>query len=149
MAKTLFDHLNAITDKKDPKYWDTLDESERKTWSNYMILRFLSMKPEWIELIADIQPYLQEAPPKAMYLCLIGLIPKTRAFLKYMKPASSEKYEDWIIELICKYYNVSKLQAEEYYLILYQTTSGKTHIKEIAEAYGTDPKQITKLKLKV
>ena len=149
MAKTLFDHLNAITDKKDPKYWDTLDESERKTWSNYMILRFLSMKPEWIELIADVQPYLQEVPPKAMYLCLIGLIPKTRAFLKYMKPASSEKYEDWIIELICKYYNVSKLQAEEYYLILHQTTSGKTHIKEIAEAYGTDPKQITKLKLKV
>lgn len=149
MAKTLFDHLNAICDKKDPKYWDTLDESERKTWSNYMILRFLSMKPEWIELIADIQLYLQEAPPRAMYLCLIGLIPKTRAFLKYMKPASSEKYEDWIIELICKYYNVSKLQAEEYYLILHQTTSGKTHIKEIAEAYGTDPKQITKLKLKV
>ena len=149
MAKTLFDHLNAICDKKDPKYWDTLEESEKKTWSNYMILRFLSMKPEWIELIADIQPYLQEVPPKAMYLCLIGLIPKTRAFLKYMKPASSEKYEDWIIELICKYYNVSKLQAEEYYLILHQTTLGKTHIKEIAEAYGTDPKQITKLKLKV
>jgi hypothetical protein len=149
MAKTLFDHLNAICDKKDPKYWDTLDESERKTWSNYMILRFLSMKPEWIELIADVQPYLQEVPPRAMYLCLIGLIPKTRAFLKYMKPASSEKYEDWIIELVCKYYNVSKLQAEEYYLILHQTTSGKTHIKEIAEAYGTDPKQITKLKLKV
>ena len=148
-AKTLFDHLNAICDKKDPKYWDTLDESDKKTWSNYMILRFLSMKPEWIELIADIQLYLQEAPPRAMYLCLIGLIPKTRAFLKYMKPASSEKYEDWIIELICKYYNVSKLQAEEYYLILHQTTSGKTHIKEIAEAYGTDPKQITKLKLKV
>jgi hypothetical protein len=33
--------------------------------------------------------------------------------------------------------------------ILYQSTTGKLHIKEIAEAYGTDPKQITKLKLKV
>jgi len=149
MAKTLFDHINAITQDKNPKYWDMLGESERKTWSNYMILRFLSMKPEWIELIADIQPYLQEAPPKATYLCLIGLIPKTRAFLKYMKPASSEKYEDWIIELVARYYSVSILQAEEYYLILHQTTLGKQHIKEIAEAYGTDPKQITKLKLKV
>ena len=149
MAKTLFDHLNAICDKKDPKYWDTLDESDKKTWSNYMILRFLSMKPEWIELIADIQPYIQEAPPKAMYLCLIGLIPKTRAFLKYMKPASSEKYEDWIIELIARYYEVSENEAEEYIKILYETTNGKLHIKEIAESYGTDPKQITKLKLKV
>ncbi len=149
MAKSLFDHLNAITQNKDPKYWDTLDESDKKTWSNYMILRFLSMKSEWIELIADIQPYLQEAPPKAMYLALIGLIPKTRAFLKYMKPASADKYEDWVIELVARYYEVSKLEAEDYVHILYQTTAGKTHIKEIAEAYGTDPKQITKLKLKI
>lgn len=149
MAKSLFDHLNAITQDKNPRYWDTLDESDKKTWSNYMILRFLSMKPEWIELIADIQPYIQEAPPKAMYLALIGLIPKTRAFLKYMKPSSADKYEDWVIELVARYYEVSKLEAEDYVHILYQTTAGKTHIKEIAEAYGTDPKQITKLKLKI
>jgi len=149
MAKTLFDHLNAITDKKDPKYWDNLEEADKKTWSNYMVLRFLSMKPEWIELIADIQPYIQNAPPRAMYLALIELVPKTRAFLKYMKPASSEKYEQWIVELIAQYYEVSQLEAEGYLEILYQTTNGKLHIKEIAEAYGTDPKQITKLKLKV
>ena len=149
MAKTLFDHLNAITLDKDPKYWDKLEEADKKTWSNYMILRFLSMKSEWVELIADISPYIQEAPPKAMYLALIGLIPKTRAFLKYMKPASADKYEGWVIELIAKYYEVSKLEAEDYVHILYQTTAGKTHIKEIAEAYGTDPKQITKLKLKI
>ena len=149
MAKTLFDHLNAICDKKDPKYWDTLDESDKKTWSNYMILRFLSMKPEWIELIADIQPYIQEAPPKAMYLCLSGLLQKKKVFLKYMKPVSADKYENWIIELVARYYEVSQLEAEGYLEILYQSTTGKLHIKEIAEAYGTDPKQITKLKLKV
>ena len=149
MAATLFDHIKAITQTQDPKYWDNISEEDKKTWSNYMILRFLSMKPEWIELIADIQPYLQEISPKVMYLCLIDLIPKTRAFLKYMKPTSSEKYEDWIIELIAKYYSVSTSQAEDYYLILHQTNDGKLHIKEIAEAYGTDPKQITKLKLKV
>ena len=149
MAKTLFDHLNAITYDKNPKYWDTLDESDKKTWSNYMILRFLSMKSEWIELITDIQPYIQEAPPKAMYLCLIGLIPKTRAFLKYMKPASSEKYEGWLIKLVARYYEVSETEAEDYAHILYQTTTGKLHIKEIAEAYGTETKVISALKLKV
>ncbi len=149
MAKTLFDHINAITQEKNPKYWDTLEDADKKTWSNYMILRFLSMKPEWIELVADIQPYLQEAPPKAMYLALIGLIPKTRAFLKYMKPASADKYEKWVIELVGRKYEVSLGEAEDYVHILYQTTSGKNHIKQIAEDYGTDPKQITKLKLKV
>jgi hypothetical protein len=149
MAKSLFDHLNAITDKKDPKYWDKLEDADKKTWSNYMILRFLSMKPEWIETIADIQPYIQNAPPKAMYLALIELIPKTRAFLKYMKPASAEKYEKWVVELVSQYYEVSQLEAEGYLEILYETTNGKLHIKEIAQAYGTDPKEITKLKLKV
>lgn len=149
MAKTLFDHLNAITDKKDPKYWDKLEDADKKTWSNYMILRFLSMKPEWIETIADIQPYIQNAPPRAMYLALIELFPKTRAFLKYMKPASAEKYEKWVVELVSQYYEVSQLEAEAYLEILYETTNGKLHIKEIAQAYGTDPKEITKLKLKV
>jgi len=149
MAKTLFDHLNAITYDKNPKYWDSLEDVDKKTWSNYMIIRFLSMNPDWIETIADVQPYLQEAPPKAMYLALIGLIPKTRAFLKYMKPASSDKYESWVVDLIARKYEVSLSEAEDYVHILYQTTSGKNHIKQIAEDYGTDAKQITKLKLKV
>jgi hypothetical protein len=149
MAKTLFDHLNAITYDKNPKYWDSLEDVDKKTWSNYMIIRFLSMNPDWIETIADVQPYIQNAPPKAMYLCLSGLLQKKKVFLKYMKPVSADKYENWIIELVARYYEVSQLEAEGYLEILYQSTNGKLHIKEIAEAYGTDPKQITKLKLKV
>jgi len=149
MAKTLFDHLNAITYDKNPKYWDSLEDVDKKTWSNYMIIRFLSMNPDWIETIADVQPYIQNAPPKAMYLCLSGLLQKKKVFLKYMKPVSADKYENWIVELVARYYEVSQLEAEGYLEILYQSTSGKLHIKEIAEAYGTDPKQITKLKLKV
>ena len=74
MPKSLFDHVKAITNEQNPKYFDTLEEADKKTWSNYMILRFLSMKPEWIETIAEIQPYIQNAPPKAMYLALIELI---------------------------------------------------------------------------
>jgi hypothetical protein len=149
MAKTLFDHLNAITYDKNPKYWDSLEDVDKKTWSNYLIIRFLSMNPHWIETIAEIQPYIQNAPPKAVYLCLIGLLEKKKVFLKYMKPAAADKYENWIVELVARYYEVSQLEAEGYLEILYQSTTGKLHIKEIAEAYGTDPKQITKLKLKV
>jgi hypothetical protein len=149
MAKTLFDHIKAVTNEQDPNYFDKLEVTEKRTWSNYMILRFLSMKPEWIEIVADIQPYCQQLEPKDLYKCLIGIIPKSRAFLKYMKPATADKYEEWIVNLVSKYYEISSKQAEEYLSILYETTSGKQHIKEIAEAYGTDPKQITKLKLKV
>jgi len=149
MAKTLFDHIKAITQFQDPKYWDTLEESDRKTWSNYMVLRFLSMNYDWVPLVAQLQPYLQEVPPKAMYLALIDLLPKSRTFLKYMKASSSDKYEDWFVELVAKHYEVSKLEAEDYIKIFYSTRSGRERMKEIAEDYGTEKKLITKLKLKI
>jgi len=113
-----------------------------------MILRFLSMKYEWVELIADLQPYLQELPPKTLYLTLIDLIPKSRTFLKYIKPTKGEDYESWLIEMIGKYYGVSLLEAEEYVGILYAIKDGHSKIKEIAEMYGIEEKQIKKLKLK-
>jgi len=147
--KTLFDHIKAITNEQNPKYWDTLEEADRKSWSNYMILRFLSMKYEWVETIATIQPYLQEVPPKALYLALIDILPKGRHFMKYMKPKGADKYEGWLVELVANHYEVSKLEAEDYLKILYSTRTGKEKIKELAEDYGTETKVIKKLKLKV
>ena len=149
MAKSLFDHIKAITNEQDPKYWDKLEEADKKTWSNYMVFRFLSMKYEWVETIATIQPYLQEVPPKALYLALIDILPKGRHFMKYMKPKGADKYEGWLVELVANHYEVSKLEAEDYLKILYSSRTGKEKIKELAEDYGTETKVIKKLKLKV
>lgn len=149
MPKSLFDHVKAVTNEQDPKYWDKLEEADKKSWSNYMILRFLSMKYEWVETIAAVQPYLQEVPPKAMYLALIDLLPKGRHFMKYMKAKGADKYEGWLVELVAKHYEVSKLQAEDYLKILYASRTGKERILQLAEDYGTEPKIIKKLKIKV
>lgn len=147
-ALSLFDHLKQITDVQNPKYWDTLTEADKKTWSNYMVFRFLSMKYEWIELIADLQPYLQEIPPKSLYLTLIDIIPKSRTFLKYMSPTKTENYEDWIVDLVGMKYEVSKSEAEEYVKILYSIKGGHQKLKEIAQSYGIEEKRIKGLKLK-
>ena len=149
MPASLFDHIKQITNVQNPKYWDTLEEADKKTWSNYMVLRFLSMKYEWVETIAAVQPYLQEVPPKAMYLALIDLLPKGRHFMKYMKAKTADKYEGWLVELVAKHYEVSKLEAEDYLKILYASRTGKERILQLAEDYGTDPKIIKKLKIKV
>jgi hypothetical protein len=149
MAKSLFDHITQITNVQDPKYFDKLETEDKKTWSNYMVLRFLSMKYEWVETIAAVQPYLQEVPPKAMYLALIDLLPKGRHFMKYMKPKGADKYEGWLVELVAKHYETSKLEAEDYLKILYASKSGKERIIQLAEDYGTDTKIINKLKIKV
>jgi hypothetical protein len=66
-----------------------------------------------------------------------------------MRPASSEKYEKWIVELVSKHYEVSEIEAEEYVDILYAIKGGHQALYNIAEDYGTDPKLIKKLKLKL
>ena len=148
-GKSLFDHIKAITNEQDPKYFDNLSEEDKKSWSNFMINRFLSMNPDWVELIATILPLTQTLEPKDMYKLYINAIPKGRYFLKYMKGKSAEKYESLIIELIKKEYDCSETQAIEYLDILYSTREGRENIKYISEKYGTDKKQITKLKLKI
>ena len=147
--KTLFDHIKAITSEQNPKYWDTLEESDKKTWSNYMIHRFLSMNSDWIEVLSEIQPYTQTLEPKQLYLALIGLIPKGRYYLKYTKGKKENKYESWLIDLIKEDFVCSIKEAEDYCEILYSTREGRENIKYICEKYGIEKKQITKLKLKV
>ena len=52
--KSLFDHINQITTIQNPNYWDEISDEDKKSWSNYMVNRFLSMKPEWIDLVNEV-----------------------------------------------------------------------------------------------
>jgi hypothetical protein len=149
MAKSLFDHIKAITSEQNPDYWATLDDGDKKTWSNYMIHRFLSMNKDWIQVLSEIQPYTQVLEPNALYLALIGLLPKGRHYLKYTKGKNDAKYEGWLVELIIKEFTSSKKEALEYLEIFYSTREGRENVKYICEKYGIDKKEITKLKLKV
>jgi hypothetical protein len=148
-AKGLFDHVKAITSEQDPKYWDKLEDADKKSWSNYMIHRFLSMEPEWIDTIAELQPYTEILEPKELYLAYIGILPKSRKFLKYVKGKKEDKHEKWLVQLVKQDYQCSIKESEDYLDILYATKKGREHIKYICEKYGTEPKVITKLKLKV
>ena len=149
MALGLFDHIKAVTQFQDPLYWDKLEDEDKKTWSNFMIHRFLSMNSDWIELLSEIQPLTQTLEPKQLYLVMIGLLPKGKYYLKYVKGKDVDKYEKWLIELIIRDFQCSTREAEEYCEILYATREGRENIKYICEKYGVDKKQITKLKLKV
>ena len=148
-TKTLFDHITNITSVQNPKYWDALTDADKKTWSNYMIHRFLSMNPDWIEVLSEIQPYTQVLEPKQLYLSLIGIIPKGRYFLKYTKGKKENKYESFLVDIIKQDFMCSSKQAEDYCEILYSTREGRENVKYICQKYGIDKKQITKLKLKV
>lgn len=146
---SLFDHVNEVKQRQRPNYWSTLDDASKKTWSNYMIIRFLSMNPDWVELIAYIQPYIQDLNPESTYKLLIGFIPKTRSFDKYVKGKKEDKYSPELIKVLIREYECSKKQANEYCDILYSTEYGKESIKSLCERYSWDKKMITKLKLKL
>jgi hypothetical protein len=148
-VKKLFDHINAITSEQDPKYFDKLTEEDLKSWSNFMINRFLSMKPDWVELVATLLPLTQTLQPKEMYKLYISLIPKGKHYLKYIKGKGEDKYEDFLIELMKKDYLCSERQALDYIEVLYASREGREHMKYVCEKYGVDKKQITKLKLKI
>ena len=124
-VKKLFDHLNAITSEQDPKYFDKLTDEDLKSWSNFMINRFLSMKPEWVELIASLLPLTQTLQPKEMYKLYINVIPKGKYFLKYIKGKAEDKYEQFIVDLLKKEYDCSKNQAIDYLEVLYSTRQGR------------------------
>jgi hypothetical protein len=148
-AKKLFDHLNALTVEQDPDYFKKLSDEDKKSWSNFMINRFLSMKPEWIELIASLLPLTQTLEPEQMYKLYISVLPKGKHYLKYTKGKSEEKYEDFLIELLKREYSCSERHATEYAEVLYATREGRENIKYICEKYGIAKKEITKLKLKI
>ena len=148
-VKKLFDHLNAITSEQDPYYFNKLSEEDLKSWSNFMVNRFLSMKPEWVELVATLLPLSQTLSPKEMYKLYINVIPKGKYFLKYVKGKSEDKYEQFIVDLLKKEYDCSENQAIEYLEVLYSSREGREYLKYVSEKYGIDKKQITKLKLKI
>lgn len=148
-TKTLFDHIKMITGGQDPNYFDKLDDASKKTFSNYMIHRFLSMSPEWIEIIAELQLYTEILKPRELYLAYIGILPKSRKYLRYVKGKKEHKYEKWLVELLKQDYQCSIKEAEDYCEILYATKQGREHIKYTCEKYGTEPKKITSLKLKL
>jgi hypothetical protein len=148
-AKKLFDHLNAITAEQDPNYFNKLTEEDIKSWSNFMINRFLSMKPEWVELIASLLPLTQTLEPQQMYKLYINVLPKGKQYLKYTKGKAEDKYEEFLIELIKKEYLCSERQAIEYLEVLYASREGRENIQYICERYGLTKKEISKLKLKI
>tara|TARA_Y100001958_G_C20763100_1_gene242292 strand:- start:238 stop:561 length:324 start_codon:yes stop_codon:yes gene_type:complete len=107
------------------------------------------MNSDWVEILSELQPYTEQLQPKQLYLAYIGILPKGRHYLRYVKGKKTNKFEGWLIELIAKDFQCSTRQSEEYCEILYSTREGRESIKSICEKYGVDKKQITKLKLKV
>ena len=138
--RELFDHIKWITEKQTKDYWGTLNDTERKRWSNYMINRFLSMKMDWISFVNEVQQY--NLKPKDLYRLYIDMLPKGKQWLRYVKRKKKMNYPNWLLEIITKDFKISISEARQHLDILYMTEQGKQEIREIVMKYGTEEKLI-------
>ena len=144
-TKSLFDHITHITQRQTKNYFEDINDADRKTWSNYMVNRFLSMNSNWTDLVNEIQKY--KLKPKDLYRLYIEILPKSKQWLRYTKGKKTMKYQRWLLEIVAKYYESSISEAYDYLEIYYSSEQGKADLKSILQKYGVEPKEIKKLNL--
>jgi len=141
-AKTIFDHLAGITSSKVP--WNKLSDLDKKSFSVYLINRWLSMNMDFIEIVNEFQKYtIGQISPAETYKLYYDILPKQKQFNKYIKGKKADKYNPDLVELLSKHFLVSEKEAIEY-LDIYSDTS-LDPVKEIMKKYGKTDKEIVKL----
>jgi hypothetical protein len=134
--KTIFDHLAGITFKKTK--WEDLTESDQKSFSPYLINRWLSMSPQLIEIVDMFQHYtIGPLSKEHVYKLYYDILPKGKFFTKYIKGKKSDKYNKELISFLAKHYQVSKSESEEYISLL-----SKDKISTICKKYDKTDKEI-------
>ena len=136
MNMQIFDWLKQITYEK--QSWDSFTEEDRTSFNPYMVHRFLSMNPEYIEFVNLIQniPYTEK---EKIYKLYLYMIPKKNMFLKYIKSTRTKTREE-LLQHLASHYECSLREADEYYHMLHNDT-----IKSILKKRGVEDKEIKKL----
>lgn len=134
--------MSGITDKKTP--WDVLSDADKKSFTPYIINRWLSMNMDFIELVNELQRYtIGQISPEETYKLYYDILPKQKQFNKYIKGKKADKYNPALVELLSMHFLVSEKEAMEY-IDMYQETSLNT-LKEIIKKYGKTDKEVDKL----
>ena len=129
-AATMFDFIDGVTHKK--KEWSKWSDVDQKAFSPYMMNRFLSMRMELTELINEFQTYtIGLLRPQETYRLYFELLPNNKAFAKYIKGKSEDKYEKALIDQIAEHYQVSRSEAADYLDLM-----DKTQCERILTMYG-------------
>ena len=126
----IIDWINQLLVHK--KDWNDFSETEQKSFNSYIINRWLSMDKEFIEIVNYFQKYsIGTLEPREVYKWYCDILPKGKRFNKYIKGKKSNKQDKETIDILCKYFEVSKSEVSEYYELL-----TKKEIKSILLLYG-------------
>lgn len=144
MAKSIFDHLKAIT--KDKIQWDSLSEEDKKSWDDYMITRWLSMNPNYLGFVNDLQMIRQNGIDSKMYYnMLINALPKSYVYVKYIKKPRTYENKKELLGFLSSVYNVSKRECLDY-MELFHTLDMKDDFEYLMQIHGIQDEDKKKLR---
>jgi hypothetical protein len=134
MAKSIFDHLNGIG--KNKTNWNDLSESDKKSWDDYMITRWLSMNPEYIGLVNDLQ-ILRAGPitSKDYYNLLLYSLPKKNSYVKYIKKSRAYEENKELLNFLSSCYKISKRECLDM-IDLFRTLKLQSEFDMLLQTYG-------------
>lgn len=139
--KNLFDHLEAIRITKNPEYYNSLTEKEKKGFGHWIILSWLSMDINLIELVSFLwrDGYYDKIPSEQFYKLLIEVVPKTNQKLIWIK--KSKKRNVKLLEKLSEWYSISLREADDYLNILMANDNGMKELAWILEGLGLTDKE--------
>ena len=134
-AKGLFDHLSGIKEKK--VAWDSLSEMDKKSFSPFIINRWLSMNLDLLPIINILQKYtIGTLKEREVYKLYYDFLPKEKTFDKYIKGKKEAKYNKELLNHLSNWYGISHREVEDYLEIL-----SKEQVIEILMKYGKTEKE--------
>lgn len=142
-SKTIFDFLNDLSFNK--ILWKDQLESDRKKFQPYMINRWLSMHPDYLDLVAECQSVTNNLSAKEFYSFYLDLLPKKKFFTKYISSKTEkDPNRKKLISFMADKIQGSESEMEEYLEILMEQDTGYTDLKSWLKLFGYGDKEIKK-----
>ena len=134
-AKTIFQHLSGIKEKKDS--WESLSDMDKKSFSPFIINRWLSMNLDFLPIVNELQKYtIGTLSARDTYKLYLDFLPKRKTFDKYIKGKKTSKYGKDVLCYLSSWYGVSQREVVDYLDIL-----SKEEIICILMKYGLTDKE--------
>lgn len=112
-----------------------------------MINRYLSMEPDFITLVNDIQIMQGSSKLKDKYHFLLWseLLPNKSIFFKYIGKDKSMNWPKQWIEIVSKHFEISMTEAHDAMEMYMVSEGGKLELYEVLTRYGVAAKDIRKV----
>jgi hypothetical protein len=138
-AKTIFQHLSGIKEKKES--WESLSDMDKKSFTPFIINRWLSMNLDLLPIVNELQKYtIGTLSARDTYKLYLDFLPKRKTFDKYIKGKKTSKYGKDVLTYLSDWYGVSQREVADYLDIL-----SKDEIIGILMKYGLTESESKKL----